>query len=107
MHYFLSVKFADLPLYSSAQENGVMQWDTSSRLSESDKVSAGRHADHVGEDSKLSQNMERLLVGTLLQETDTSVRPIINSSQPLNVTFGLALTQIIDVVSLERECTCF
>lgn len=29
---------------------------------------------------------------------DRSVRPSRNSGEPLNITFGLALTQIIDVV---------
>jgi len=41
------------------------------------------------------QLMEHLLSGY-----DPRIRPSINSSEPLNVTFGLALAQIIDVVSI-------
>lgn len=34
---------------------------------------------------------------------DRSVRPSRNAAEPLNITFGLALTQIIDVVSADCE----
>ena len=34
----------------------------------------------------------------LMNNYDRSVRPSRNSGEPLNITFGLALTQIIDVV---------
>ena len=34
----------------------------------------------------------------LLQNYNRRVRPSLNASEPLNVTFGLALAQIIDVV---------
>jgi hypothetical protein len=44
-------------------------------------------------------NYERKLVRKILDDYDTSVMPSRNASEPLNVTFGLALTQIIDVVS--------
>jgi len=36
----------------------------------------------------------------LLRGYDPRIRPSVNSSEPLNVTFGLALSQIIDVVSI-------
>ena len=42
---------------------------------------------------------EYQLLEDLLRGYDPRIRPSINSSQPLNVTFGLALSQIIDVVS--------
>ena len=37
----------------------------------------------------------------LLANYDRSVRPSRNAAEPLNITFGLALTQIIDVVSAD------
>lgn len=43
---------------------------------------------------------EYRLTKHLLTNYDKSVRPARLSSEPVNVTFGLALTQIIDVVSL-------
>ncbi|CAL8102703.1 unnamed protein product [Orchesella dallaii] len=42
-------------------------------------------------------NFEKILVRKLLNDYDTSVRPSKNASAALNITFGLALTQIIDV----------
>jgi len=42
---------------------------------------------------------EYRLMEDLLRGYDPRIRPSINSSEPLNVTFGLALAQIIDVVS--------
>lgn len=36
----------------------------------------------------------------LMRDYDRSVRPSRNAGEPLNITFGLALTQIIDVVCL-------
>ena len=42
---------------------------------------------------------EYRLVHNLMTKYDRSVRPSRNASEPLNITFGLALTQIIDVVS--------
>lgn len=44
------------------------------------------------------ENYEKILVRKLLEDYDTAVRPSRNITVPLNVTFGLALTQIIDVV---------
>ena len=35
-----------------------------------------------------------------MRNYDPRIRPSVNSSNALNVTFGLALAQIIDVVSL-------
>jgi len=43
---------------------------------------------------------EYQLLDDLLRGYDPRIRPSINSSQPLNVTFGLALSQIIDVVCI-------
>lgn len=51
-----------------------------------------------GGDLSGGENYERVLVQKLLSDYDTAVRPSRNISVPLNVTFGLALTQIIDVV---------
>ena len=42
---------------------------------------------------------EYRLMEDLLRGYDPRIRPSVNSSEPLNVTFGLALSQIIDVVS--------
>ncbi|OXA52216.1 hypothetical protein Fcan01_12928 [Folsomia candida] len=44
-------------------------------------------------------NYEKVLVQTLLKDYDISVRPTKKSTIALNLTFGSALTQIIDVVS--------
>lgn len=41
---------------------------------------------------------EYRLVNDLLKNYDSSIRPSIQHNSTLNVTFGLALTQIIDVV---------
>ena len=45
---------------------------------------------------------EYRLIRDLMRNYDPRVRPSLNASESLNVTFGLALAQIIDVVS-----TCF
>jgi len=42
--------------------------------------------------------MEYRLIRDLLRNYDHRIRPSLNASEPLNVTFGLALAQIIDVV---------
>ena len=42
---------------------------------------------------------EYRLVRDLMRNYDSRIRPSRNSSEALNVTFGLALAQIIDVVS--------
>jgi len=42
---------------------------------------------------------EYQLIKDLLRGYDPRIRPSVNSSEPLNVTFGVALAQIIDVVS--------
>lgn len=42
---------------------------------------------------------EYRLISDLLHNYDPRIRPSLNASHPLNVTFGLALSQIIDVVS--------
>ena len=46
-----------------------------------------------------ADKVERKLIHDLLDNYDKRVRPTSNSSQALNVTFGLALAQLIDVVS--------
>lgn len=45
-----------------------------------------------------ADDVEYRLMSDLLRNYDRRVRPSLNSSEPLNVTFGLALAQIIDVV---------
>ena len=45
-----------------------------------------------------ADNIEYRLMRDLLHNYDRRVRPSLNVSEPLNVTFGLALAQIIDVV---------
>lgn len=49
---------------------------------------------------------EYKLTQYLLANYDSAVRPSVNASEALNVTFGLALTQIIDVVSLLYGGAC-
>lgn len=44
-------------------------------------------------------NWEYKLVNDLLSTYDSSIRPSIRHNSTLNVTFGLALAQIIDVVN--------
>jgi Neurotransmitter-gated ion-channel ligand binding domain len=46
---------------------------------------------------------EYRLMRHLLRNYDRRVRPSLNASESLNVTFGLALAQIIDVVSKPDE----
>lgn len=46
----------------------------------------------------LGDNNERKLINNLMDNYDKRLRPSTNGSQPLNVTFGLALAQLIDVV---------
>jgi len=41
---------------------------------------------------------EKKLLKDLLQNYERRLRPTTNSTQPLNVTFGLSLAQLIDVV---------
>jgi len=43
---------------------------------------------------------EYRLIRDLLRNYDPRLRPLKNASHALNVTFGLALSQIIDVVSI-------
>jgi len=42
---------------------------------------------------------EYRLIRDLLRNYDPRLRPLMNASHALNVTFGVALSQIIDVVS--------
>lgn len=44
---------------------------------------------------------ERKLLNNLLRNYNPLERPVAVESEPLNVTFGLTLQQIIDVVSFE------
>jgi len=49
--------------------------------------------------------VEYRLIRDLLRNYDHRIRPSLNASEPLNVTFGLALAQIIDVVrTLRLSC---
>jgi len=45
-----------------------------------------------------ADEVEYRLIRDLLRNYDHRIRPSLNASEPLNVTFGLALAQIIDVV---------
>lgn len=47
----------------------------------------------------IGDEYEYQLMRNLMRNYDPRVRPSVNSSISLNVTFGLALAQIIDVVS--------
>ena len=47
----------------------------------------------------LCDKWEYKLVHDLLDDYDSSIRPSVNHNSTLNVTFGLALAQLIDVVS--------
>lgn len=55
----------------------------------------------------MNVNYEKVLVQSLLSDYDISVRPTKNATIPLNLTFGMALTQIIDVVSEWRHIPRF
>jgi len=44
-------------------------------------------------------DQEYRLIRDLLRNYDPRLRPLTNASHALNVTFGVALSQIIDVVS--------
>ena len=48
-------------------------------------------------------NAEYNLTHTLLKNYDASIRPSLYHKYAVNVTFGLALTQIIDVVSSDTK----
>ena len=45
---------------------------------------------------------EKKLLGDLMRGYDYLERPVINESEPLMLTFGITLQQIIDVVSDQR-----
>jgi len=47
-----------------------------------------------------ADEVEYRLIHDLLRNYDHRIRPSLNASEPLNVTFGLALAQIIDVVCI-------
>ena len=49
-----------------------------------------------------ADKIEKQLIKKLLGNYDRRVRPGFNSSTPLNVTFGLSLAQLIDVVRSKR-----
>jgi len=51
-----------------------------------------------------SDEVEYRLIRDLLRNYDHRIRPSLNASEPLNVTFGLALAQIIDVVRISLTC---
>ncbi len=42
------------------------------------------------------------LIHSILKDYDNSIRPSLTHNSTLNVTFGLALTQLIDVVSVQH-----
>jgi len=52
-----------------------------------------------------ADDTEYRLMRDLLRNYDRRVRPSLNASEPLNVTFGLALAQIIDVVRVRLHCS--
>lgn len=47
----------------------------------------------------IGDETEYELIQTLFENYDPSIRPSINHKTTLNVTFGVALTQLIDVVT--------
>ena len=47
----------------------------------------------------ISDDVEYKLVHSLLAKYDKDIRPTVDYKKSINVTFGLSLTQIIDVVS--------
>lgn len=47
----------------------------------------------------LSDENEKRLIKDILQGYEKRLKPGLNASHPLNVTFGLSLAQLIDVVS--------
>jgi len=49
--------------------------------------------------SVFADEHEYRLMADLMRHYDSRVRPSLNASEHLNVTFGMALAQIIDVVS--------
>ena len=53
----------------------------------------------VSVDVAVADQNEYRLVRDLLKGYDKRIRPSLNASHALNVTFGVALAQIIDVVS--------
>ena len=61
-------------------------------------------------DSVTSDEIEKRLIKDLLNDYDRRLKPSINASHVLNVTFGLSLAQLIDVVrlfvSLKRPYVC-
>ena len=50
-----------------------------------------------------ADNWEYKLVHDILEHYDPSIRPSLSHNMTLNVTFGLALAQLIDVVSYGDE----
>lgn len=59
--------------------------------------------------SGLCDEMEYRLTRYLMDRYDASVRPVENASMPLQVTFGVSLHHIIDVVSTWKHgisCCC-
>ena len=50
-----------------------------------------------------ADEVEYRLIRDLLRNYDYRIRPSLNASEPLNVTFGLALAQIIDVVCVSDQ----
>lgn len=42
---------------------------------------------------------EQRLYMVLMNNYDSNTRPVFNASQPVNITIGITLTQIFDVVS--------
>lgn len=47
---------------------------------------------------------EKALLHDLLDSYNTLERPVVNESDPLQLSFGLTLMQIIDVVTLKHTC---
>ena len=44
-------------------------------------------------------SLEHMLMHTLVGYYETSVRPVFNARDPVNISLGLTLTQILDLVS--------
>lgn len=50
-----------------------------------------------------SDESEYDLIHTLLKDYDSSIRPSLHHNYTLNVTFGLSLTQLIDIVKVYQK----
>jgi len=62
--------------------------------------------DNLTADNKRIPDEQRLYKN-LLNDYEPSVRPLVNSSETIVVTFRLTLNQIVDLVRLTRDLVCY